>query len=200
MAFPPNEAVHDRSSFGNIRQNQDKSIDSEVAAASTGGNGDIDHQVIRSELPIDDASDTKVTDRGYGVAAQEGNDPNHLILLLHRLLQNPILLQILWQCFGEFVSLLMLLACCSASEPDVETAATEHLAKKEGFMAKMMEKMPGHHHKAPPHPTDMEVGAHDESGPLEHHASTDSPKKGMMEKIKEKFPGHHTTHAHATDE
>lgn len=84
-----------------------------------------------------------------------------------------------------------------AVEPAVET---EQPAKKEGFIAKMMEKLPGHHHKGPDSPTSVEVAAaHDGgSGPLEHDSSTDSPKKGIIEKIKEKLPGHHASHTEAT--
>jgi len=84
------------------------------------------------------------------------------------------------------------------SEPALESVpehGAEHPAKKEGFMAKMMQKLPGHHHKS----ADTATPEHDSSTPVEHHDSTTtSPKKGLMAKIKEKLPGHHATAAHGT--
>ena len=55
-------------------------------------------------------------------------------------------------------------------------------AKKEGFMSKLMEKLPGHHPKSP------DATAFD--APTDT-ASPTTPKKGLVTKLKEKLPGHH---------
>lgn len=56
--------------------------------------------------------------------------------------------------------------------------------KKEGLMAKIKDKLPGHHAK----PADSAVEHHDTTA-TEHEGA---PKKGLMAKIKEKMPGHHS--------
>jgi len=55
-------------------------------------------------------------------------------------------------------------------------------AKKEGFMSKLMDKLPGHHPKSP------DATAFD--APTETGSPT-TPKKGLVTKLKEKLPGHH---------
>ena len=60
--------------------------------------------------------------------------------------------------------------------------APKHGAKKEGFMSKLMEKLPGHHPKSP------DATAFD--APTDTGSPT-TPKKGLVTKLKEKLPGHH---------
>jgi hypothetical protein len=74
-----------------------------------------------------------------------------------------------------------------ASEPDTaETGAP----KKEGFMTKIMEKLPGHHKSADTAEPDTT---------MEHDTTGAPPKKGLMTKIKDKLPGHHHTTTTTTE-
>jgi hypothetical protein len=69
------------------------------------------------------------------------------------------------------------------SEPvGTETTPDSPTPKKEGFVQKLMEKLPGHHKTATPETVEHEV-------PTE----TGAHKKGLITKIKEKLPGHHHT-------
>lgn len=75
---------------------------------------------------------------------------------------------------------------CAASEPTSLESGTQHSPKKEGFMTKLKEKLPGHH-KTP------ESGVEHQGAGVEHDTTDAPPKKGLMTKIKEKLPGHHST-------
>ncbi|XP_024376881.1 uncharacterized protein [Physcomitrium patens] len=72
------------------------------------------------------------------------------------------------------------------SEPTSLESGTQHSPKKEGFMTKLKEKLPGHH-KTP------ESGVEHQGAGVEHDTTDAPPKKGLMTKIKEKLPGHHST-------
>jgi hypothetical protein len=77
------------------------------------------------------------------------------------------------------------------SEPALDSTSPTGAHKKEGFMTKIMDKLPGHHKAA-----DSTV----EPDTVEHDTTAASPKKGLMTKIKEKLPGHHSTPTDTTVE
>jgi len=64
-----------------------------------------------------------------------------------------------------------------------EDTSPKHGAKKEGFMSKLMEKLPGHH------PKSADATAFD--APTDTASPTTPPKKGLVSKLMEKLPGHH---------
>lgn len=72
---------------------------------------------------------------------------------------------------------------CVAPEPvSTEAAPESPTPKKEGLMAKIKDKLPGHHKTSTPETVEDDT-------PTE----TGTPKKGLITKIKEKLPGHHST-------
>ena len=61
-------------------------------------------------------------------------------------------------------------------------SAAKHGAKKEGFLTKLKEKLPGHKKSA---------DAAEFGGETDTTSPTTPPKKGLVTKLKEKLPGHH---------
>jgi hypothetical protein len=70
----------------------------------------------------------------------------------------------------------------TASDPvSTETGPESPTPKKEGFVQKLKDHLPGHHKTATPETVEDETPV--DSG---------TPKKGLITKIKEKLPGHHS--------
>jgi len=63
-----------------------------------------------------------------------------------------------------------------------EDTSAKHGAKKEGFMTKLKEKLPGHK---------KSTDATEFGGETDTTSPTTPPKKGFVTKLKEKLPGHH---------
>jgi len=74
------------------------------------------------------------------------------------------------------------------TEPfNTDTGPESPTPKKEGFVQKLKDKLPGHKSDTP--------ATMDDETPMD----TGTPKKGLMTKIKEKLPGHHSPTAQTTE-
>jgi len=71
----------------------------------------------------------------------------------------------------------------ASSEPALDSPTPA--PKKESFINKIVDKLPGHHHKS--------ADTVDPNTPVQDDTTAASPKKGFVTKIKEKLPGHHST-------
>jgi len=71
----------------------------------------------------------------------------------------------------------------ASSEPALDSPTPA--PKKESFINKLVDKLPGHHHKS--------ADTVDPNTTVQDDTTAASPKKGFVTKLKEKLPGHHTT-------